>query len=146
MEVKFITPEETRALRHLVLWPHLDSIEKCTIDLDHRSDAFHLGCYEGSALVSIGSFFKMDSPKLAVSNTYRLRAMATSPAFRGKHGGQSLLLFAFAELKRRNIPALWCDARINAVGFYESLGFLKLPEVYEVPLIGPHQFMWIELS
>ena len=146
MEVKFISPEETRTLRHRVLWPHLDAVEKCVIDMDHREDAFHLGTYVGEELAAIGSFFQMDSSKLSITGMYRLRAMATSPAFRGKHAGQNLLLFAFEELRRRHIPVLWCDARLNAVGFYESLGFLKKSEIYEVPLIGPHQFMWIELQ
>jgi len=41
---------------------------------------------------------------------------------------------------------LWCDARLKAVPFYASLGFQSLPEVYDVPNIGPHQFMWIHIK
>jgi hypothetical protein len=40
---------------------------------------------------------------------------------------------------------LWCDARLVAVPFYEQLGFKKFEDVYEVPLIGPHHFMWKEV-
>jgi hypothetical protein len=49
------------------------------------------------------------------------------------------------ELGLRGVVVLWCDARLVAVPFYEQLGFKKFDDVYEVPLIGPHHFMWREV-
>ncbi len=145
MEVQFIRSEQTRPLRHLVLWPHISEEKNCIIDIDDREDAFHLGTFEQGQIISVGSFFQMTSGKLDFKKQYRLRAMATSPDFRGMNAGKELIQFAITELKERGIEVLWCDARINATGFYSNLEFSMLDEVYDVPLIGPHKFMWIEL-
>ena len=45
-----------------------------------------------------------------------------------------------------NIELLWCDARLEATGFYERLGFKMKGEIYNVPNIGPHKLMYIELK
>ncbi|MBL0315257.1 MAG: GNAT family N-acetyltransferase [Flavobacteriales bacterium] len=146
MEVRQITPTDTHRLRHLVLWPHIDQENKCVIDIDNRSDAIHLGTFSENKLVAIGSFFQMNSPKLSEQNQYRLRAMASAPVARGTGAGKLLVAKGIQILKEKKISVLWCDARLNATGFYSALGFHKLEEIYEVPLIGPHQFMWIELQ
>jgi GNAT superfamily N-acetyltransferase len=145
LEARFIESSETRFLRHRVLWPHLASPELCVIDIDNREDAFHVGVFDGETLISIGSFFQISSPRLIQQPQYRLRAMATDPDYRRMHAGEQLISFACEELSKRGIPVLWCDARLVAVPFYESIGFSKFDDVYEVPLIGPHHFMWKEL-
>ena len=145
LSARFIEPAETQSLRHRVLWPHLSSPEVCVIDIDNREDAFHVGVFRGETLISIGSFFRISSPRLAPQNQYRLRAMATDPDYRRMHAGHHLLSFACEELCKRHVDVLWCDARLVAVPFYESIGFSKFEDIYEVPLIGPHHFMWKEL-
>ena len=145
LEARFIEPSETRSLRHRVLWQHLSSPEVCVIDIDNRKDAFHVGVFCEGALISIGSFFCLQSPRLNHELQYRLRAMATDPDYRRMHAGEQLISFACEELSKRGVPVLWCDARLVAVPFYESIGFSKFDDVYEVPLIGPHHFMWKEL-
>lgn len=144
-QVRCISSAETQSLRHRVLWPHLSSPEVCVIDVDNREDAFHVGVLDGERLISIGSFFAMTSPRIEILPQYRLRAMATDPEYRRMHAGDGLIEFALERLREKGIRVLWCDARLVAVPFYESLGFSKQPDVYEVPLIGPHHFMWKEL-
>jgi predicted GNAT family N-acyltransferase len=141
-EVKIISPDLTRPLRHKVLWPHIKRTEDCVIDIDQRSDAIHLGVYDGEKIISIGSLFQMDSAKIEFEKQYRLRAMATDPDYRGQNAGRVLIEKSFELLKEKGVEVLWCDARKIAVGFYKSLGFSMLPEEYEVPKIGPHYFMW----
>ena len=145
MYTQLITPEQTRPLRHLVLWPHIEKEEDCVIDIDHRDDAFHLGVFVDGELRCIGSFFAMFSPKISFKKQYRLRAMATHPEFHGKGLARELILHALEILKEKEKDVLWCDARINAVGFYERLGFSQIDEVYDVTKIGPHKFMWKEI-
>lgn len=145
IEVRKISPEETRNLRHQVLWPHINRMEDCVIDIDHREDAFHLGSFIDGDLVAIGSFFQMDSSKISLHPQYRLRAMASHPQFRGSGAGKQLVLFGIEILRNRGVAVLWCDARLKATGFYASLGFQKQEEIYDVPSIGPHQFMWFML-
>lgn len=142
LRVSQISPEQTKALRHLVLWPHIEKEEDCVIDIDHREDAVHLATFDGERIVSIGSLFQMDSSKLEIKKQYRLRAMATHPDYRGKNAGRILVEYALDHLKKQGVQVLWCDAREIAVGFYESIGFEKLPEKYDIPKIGPHYFMW----
>lgn len=144
-QVRCISSSETRSLRHRVLWPHLPSPDVCVIDIDERSDAFHVGVFHEQRLISIGSFFAMTSTRLEIYPQYRLRAMATDPDYRRMHAGNRLIEFGLDRLRKEGVRVLWCDARLIAVSFYESLGFSKQPDVYEVPLIGPHHFMWKEL-
>ncbi len=141
-EVKRIHPNEARSLRHRVLWPHLATLEECVIDIDLREDAFHLGTFDGDRLVAIGSFFQMSSPKVESAFPYRLRAMASDPDYRGKGCGRLLVEKGLIILKEKGADVLWCDARLGAVAFYQSMHFEALQEVYEIPRIGPHLFMW----
>ncbi len=145
MEVKIISPELTHSLRHRVLWPHIDREDRCVIDIDEREDAIHLGTFAQNQLVSIGSLFELKSPRLNFEKQYRLRAMATDPDFRGTGSGKLLIEFAIELLRSKQVGVLWCDARLKATGFYKRLGFALVEDVYEVPLIGPHQFMYFEL-
>lgn len=145
MEVRPITSAQTRPLRHLVLWPHIPNEEDCVIDIDLREDAIHLGTFHEGKLIAVGSFFEMNSPRLRTERQYRLRAMATHPDFRGSGAGKVLVQYGIQLLKAKGAQVLWCDARLKATGFYAALGFNLMNEIYDVPNIGPHQFMWIDL-
>lgn len=138
--------EETRPLRHLVLWPHILRTEDCIIDIDLEPHAMHFGILENGTLVGVCSLFAQTSPRIIESRQVRLRAMATHPDVRGKGFGKRLLEFAINTAREVGYEVIWCDARLNAVGFYTGLGFELLDEIYEVPKIGPHKFMWKALK
>ena len=128
-EVKEITATDTRSLRHRVLWPHIKKEEDCNIDIDSRKDAIHLGVVHEGKIVTIGSFFQMETPKLPNNaKAYRLRAMASDPNYRKMGFGEKLISNAVEVLKNRDTDVLWCDARKVAIGFYERLGFEKIDE------------------
>lgn len=145
--VRAIRADETRALRHQVLWPHKARMEDCVIDIDHEAGAIHLGAFDRSdCLVGICSLFETGSSKIDGAYQYRLRAMATSPLVRGKGAGKAVVLEALRRVAALGCDVLWCDAREVALGFYERLGFERIDEWYEVPIIGPHQFMYFRFS
>ena len=146
MDVRVIRSMQTRDLRHRVLWPHKESVDQCFIDIDDREDAFHLATFDGDRIVSVGSFFQMTTDKIDAKNPYRLRAMATDPEYRGKGTGRLLIEKAKQILQEKKVDILWCDARLVATGFYNSLRFEMLPEPYEIPIIGTHYFMWLNLE
>jgi [ribosomal protein S5]-alanine N-acetyltransferase len=146
MKIEQIKPEDTRVLRFKVLWPHKPDVESCVIDIDHRSDAIHLGACKDGEIVGVCSLFEMSTPKLSDVRQYRLRAMATDPDVRGSGAGRMLVEEALRIVKSGGYNVLWCDARAVALGFYEKLGFSVIDEWYEVPIIGPHKLMYFRFS
>lgn len=140
--VRRITAEETRPLRHLVLWPHLHDVASCVIDIDHREDAFHIGAFDRDRLVGVCSLFEMHTPKLPDAQQYRLRAMATHPDVRGMGAGKVVVDAALSAVQSLQKDVLWCDARKVALGFYTRMGFDRIDQWYEVRNIGPHQLMY----
>jgi len=71
--------------------------------------------------------------------------MASLPEVRGQGYGAAALRYGIAEIRRRAGRLLWCNARSGAVGFYETLGFSIVGDEFEIPPIGPHYVMEIEL-
>ncbi|HZK81548.1 MAG TPA: GNAT family N-acetyltransferase [Humisphaera sp.] len=74
------------------------------------------------------------------SPAWQLRGMATSPEYRGKGLGRAMLALADNDLLADPlIPRmLWCNARVPAVGFYETLGWTVVSHEFEIPTAGPH--------
>ena len=162
-EVHVLRPEETRELRHRVLWPHKASVQACVIDVDDADHATHLGvfmaerepwgvCLDGreGALVGVCSLFEQPCTRCAVpwreEDALRLRVMGTVPEVRGQGAGSALIARAVEEVVGRGKSVLWCDAREVAFGFYERLGFGFMNEMYELPDVGPHRTMALVLS
>jgi GNAT superfamily N-acetyltransferase len=143
--VKQIASSDTRALRHTVLWPHLKEPAVCTIDIDEHQETMHFGTFYQDKIVAIGTFYPVASSKISASNPFRLRAMAVDAAYRGQNHGQSLIEYALTILAAKGCDVVWCDARLRAVPFYERMNFQKTDDIYDIPLIGPHQFMWLRI-
>ena len=59
--------------------------------------------------------------------------------------GKKLILFAKEILKKKKCKLLWCDARREAIPFYNKLGFRIQGEYYEIPKIGLHKLMYLYL-
>lgn len=64
--------------------------------------------------------------------------MATEPALQRQGVGRALMTGLLDFVARSGGGALWCNARLHAVGFYEGFGFVVTGEVFEEPEIGPH--------
>ncbi|MEN0063425.1 MAG: GNAT family N-acetyltransferase [Myxococcota bacterium] len=71
--------------------------------------------------------------------TAQLRGMAVDPDHQGQGLG-STLLRGIQDVHK----ALWCNARLHAVAFYERHGWTVQSERFEVPLVGPHvRMVWL---
>lgn len=150
IRAEIIGHKATRQLRHAVLWPHKSAPAVCTIEGDE--DAIHLGAFtENGEHVGVCSlFWGMRSERfpevLSVEEPVcRLRVMGTLPEVRGRGAGRVLIERATVEAKGMGAAWLWCDAREVALGFYERMGFSYCSDFYEVPEIGRHRMMAIEL-
>lgn len=138
--------EEIKSLRHLVLWPHLESTDQCEIAPDRLESTFHMAAFIGDKIVGTSTFIVDVNANFEEKNQYRLRAMATAPEVRGWGVGARIIEEAEKELKQKAIKLLWCDARLIATGFYEKQNFKMKGEVYQVPKIGPHKLMYKEIK
>tara|TARA_B110001454_G_C12528159_1_gene354049 strand:- start:126 stop:560 length:435 start_codon:yes stop_codon:yes gene_type:complete len=111
---------------------------------DNDQETFHLGVFEQHELRGIASFMKT-SNGLFDKEQYQLRGMATVAEVRGKGYGRLMLLRAFELLRERQVHVLWCNARVNALGFYVKLGFSQKGEKFEIKEIGEHYTLCKEI-
>ncbi len=161
--VERVVSEAVRELRHRVLWQHKESSEACVIDIDDAEHAIHLAAFTKNqfpwgirlhghpgTLVGACSLFDQHCMRVQVpwgpGDDLRLRVMGTLPEARGWGAGAALIARALQEVQKQGRHALWCDARQVAYGFYERQGFAFLNDTYEIPDIGPHRTMAVDLS
>lgn len=141
-KAQLISSAQTIDLRNRVL-RGIRPIESCYYAEDALETTFHFGIIEDSRVISNGTFLKQPHPKLAgAQNPYRLRGMATDPAFQKQGLGQIIIEAALNELRNRAADLLWFNARTSAEGFYRKLGFDVIDEVFDMPQVGPHKVMY----
>lgn len=140
--VRHIQPEQTLDLRSRVLRPG-QPIEFCKYAEDHLATSFHLGIFEKHRIVCNGTFIQQEHAHFSeAKRPYRLRGMASDPAFQGQGLGSKLILEALVMLRQKNCDLIWFNARVSAEKFYEKLGFQKKDEIFDIPTIGPHKVMY----
>jgi len=145
MVVKEIDASLTYDLRHRLLRPN-QNFEASHYPMDFDSGNFHLGVYIEDKLICVGSFFKENHPDLDQKIQFRLRGMATEPAFQGKGAGSMLIQFAETILQKKKASIWWCNARVSAAGYYEKIGLDQLGDIFEIVPIGMHKVMMKEVG
>jgi GNAT superfamily N-acetyltransferase len=145
MQVLRISAKDTYPLRHKMLRPH-GTIQDCIYSGDTDELTFHLGAFVDKKLVSSASFYFENHPQFpAFEHQYRLRGMCTLPEFQKQGFSQALLRTAFPLIKQNQCNLLWCNARKTAEGFYLKVGFVPYGDYFELPQIGTHRLMSIEI-
>ena len=108
--------------------------------------AFHLGFWKKQQIVAVSSFFPVGLETYE-GKGYRLRQMGVLPHHQGEGLGRKVLEKGLIHLQTELDTAyLWCNARRIAYPFYERLGMSYISEEFDVPNIGPHRRMIIQLS
>ncbi|MGV8879778.1 MAG: GNAT family N-acetyltransferase [Sphingobacteriaceae bacterium] len=143
--IKFIRATDTLSIRNEVLREGKLVPEACRFETDDLPRAFHLGYFGDDQLLSIASFHPQELEGFP-GNGCQLRGMATVPVCRGKGLGAQLLNFAIVYLKGQKVNYLWCNARKNAWRFYQSIGFEKVTDEFEVAGIGPHYRSYLKIQ
>jgi GNAT superfamily N-acetyltransferase len=115
--IQQIRPEETWPIRHKVMWP--DQPPEY-VQLPEDALGQHYGLFIGQQLVSVVSLF-------VKGTSAQFRKFATLESEQGKGYGSQLLHRIFQEAKDQGMRQLWCNARIQKVGFYAKFG-LKATE------------------
>ena len=137
--VRRATLEEILALRHAVLRPGLPR-EAARFAGDEAADTIHVGAFLPSGEV-VGCASVM-ATVLEQRPSWRLRGMATCAELRRCGIGRRVLALAEAAVcAGPQAPLLWCEARVEAVGFYRRCGWAIVSGVFEVAGVGPHHRM-----
>jgi GNAT superfamily N-acetyltransferase len=93
---------------------------------DDDETSLHYGGVLGSRLVVSASFFPSAPPMNSALVTYQLRYMATDFDVQGRGYGARVLAFAEDDLRSLGVEQLWANGRDTALGFYESVGWLRV--------------------
>jgi GNAT superfamily N-acetyltransferase len=138
-ELRRITAEATRGLRHEVLRPHQ---APATIVYDHEGhpDTLHLGAFDGDELVGTGTIHPDGD------GVFRIRGMAVREGRRGAGIGAAILGGLVAHAAHRGATLVWCNARSPARTLYGRAGFVGIGDVWDEPQLGPHVRMELRLG
>ncbi len=136
----------THDLRHDVLRPGQPR-ERVRYEEDARPGAWHLGTVVRGRIVGVASFYQEPIPEGRGTETdARLRGMAVRPDLQQLGIGRELIASAIGRLAERGTERIWCNARTTAAGYYATLGFRQIGDEFDMPSIGPHRRMVLDLK
>ena len=144
MKIQKVSSNKIRPLRHLVLRQG-KSFSTTKYIKDKERDTFHLACVIEKKIVTCATFYPEKTDQIKSKKPYRLRGMATLETHRRKGFGGRIIKEAIKEIKKSGGDLLWCNARIVALGFYETIGFKTVGETFNIGDIGPHYVMYKKL-
>src|SRR5438105_2000942 len=129
---------QTRALRHAVLRPH-QALEE--LALHEPPGAFAVGAFDDEELVGVGFVAPDGEP-----GSWRVRGMATAPHARGRGAGTAVLDALVGYAQAQGATRVWCNVRTRARSLYARRGFQVVSAEFELPRIGPHVVMELQLG
>lgn len=144
IDVRQVPQPQIKPIRQAVLRPYL-SVEECNLPGDDHPSTVHFAAFSGSTMVSISSIYHEPAPGSTRTDSWRLRGMATLPEHRGGGYGAACLQACIDHVRQAGGHHIWCNARTGAVPFYERHGFRRIGEEFEIPEIGPHFVMEVDL-
>lgn len=112
-DIQLINSHDTYEIRHKILWPN-ELIEHVKIKEDDL--AIHLGAFVNKNHVGVVSLF-------SDAKNFQFRKLAVLEEFRGHGIGATLILECIQIASKNDAKKIWCDARQDAVNFYQKLGF-----------------------
>ena len=143
--IKKISAEETFTVRHPVLRKG-KPIESCHFDGDELATTQHFGLFENNQLEGVISLFENSHSLFKDKRQAQIRGMAVLENNQGKGFGRLLVEHAESALKLQNIDLIWFNARENAVGFYQKLGYEIIGNAFDIKDVGIHYVMWKRLG
>jgi len=105
-------------MRQQVMYPDKDT-EFVKLSDDDRG--LHIGVYEKDELVSVMSIFLH-------GRDVQFRKLATRNDMQGKGFASALMQWLIDYANDMKLNRLWCNARINATGFYTKFGYEETDE------------------
>ncbi|SDF50889.1 GNAT family N-acetyltransferase [Klenkia brasiliensis] len=142
VRIERVEPEATYELRSRVLRQG----RAVQITGDHAPSTVHLAAVtDEGRVVGVVRFHPQVCPWRDTEYAWQLRGMATDPEVRGLGAGRALVAEGLVQISRAGADLVWCDAREAAVGFYERIGFTVVSPPYDMPPVGIHLGMVLDL-
>lgn len=138
--IKKITASETYSVRLSVLRKG-KSVQSCHFDGDDLKTSIHFGLYLNQELVGIVSLFQKNNPLFPEKNQFQIRGMAVLENHQKKDIGKTLLIHCEEVCSNKDVDLIWFNARTEAIGFYEKMGYQKTGTPFEIPDVGKHIIM-----
>lgn len=144
--IRIITAEASYPVRHEVLRKG-KPIDSCRFEGDDLPTTQHFGLFEDDNLQGIISVFETSNPLFTETRQRQIRGMAVLEHNQGKGYGKQLVLHCEKYLAETDYCELiWFNARENAKGFYQKLGYTIQGTPFNIEGIGIHYVMWKKLS
>ena len=143
--IQEIPAQETYLVRNPVLRKG-KPIESCRFDGDDLATTHHFGLFKDKSLVGIISLFKNSNITFAENSQSQIRGMAILDDFRKKGLGEALVNHCEEYCINNNCELIWFNARTEAVGFYEKMGYQKTGAIFEIKDVGEHLLMFKKLK
>jgi GNAT superfamily N-acetyltransferase len=120
IQIEQIHPVLTWRIRHEAMYPE-QPFDFVKLDSDY--DGIHFGLYADDQLTAVVSLFED-------GEICQFRKFATLPASQGKGYGGLLLAHIVSFIKETGAKKLWCNARVDATGFYAKFGFEQTAKTF----------------
>jgi GNAT superfamily N-acetyltransferase len=155
--VRKITASEVLPTRAQVLRPHHPLMD-AVFEGDNGPEAAHFGAgTQVDEILSVGSIYPEVFPAALLGHLerillnfefWRLRGMATLETARGLGLGAKILQSCINEVRTQRPErsvVIWAHARIGALKFYRRHGFKVVGPEYDIPGIGAHHLIVMEV-
>ena len=120
MQVSEVPLDIVWEMRQKVMYPHL-SLEEIKLEEDNKG--IHWGIKEDGRFVSVVSLFQH-------GGEWQFRKFATLEEVQGRGYGTLLLKWLVEFVQQKGAARLWCNARVNALGFYKKQDFEPFGETW----------------
>ncbi len=143
--VKKIAALATRQIRHEVLRPNQPE-EACIYPADEAVATAHFGTFVDDQLIGVASIYQENEAGEVDHISWRIRGMAVREPFQGYGYGAELLRACLIYAQKSGGKRVWCNARTNVLSFYSRHGFASIGDEFELPGIGPHYLMELQIA
>jgi GNAT superfamily N-acetyltransferase len=116
-------------------------LETCYFNGDDDATTAHFGLFQDEIIIGVVSVYQVNNPSFMENHQFQIRGMAVLEAFQSKGYGEQLLKVAEKYCWDQKATLIWCNARENAVSFYNKLGYTIYGESFIITDVGTHFVM-----
>jgi uncharacterized protein (TIGR00290 family) len=137
VDIRSIPVARTYPFRREILRPGYPP-ELSEYPLDEHPDTWHAGAFLDEQQVGVVTLLHEPPPGEHTPHSWRLRGMAVRAQDRRKGIGKALVKACVRYVEEHAGREIWCNGRVTALSFYQSLGFRTVGEPFDIPESGPH--------